>query len=291
MTELRPIFGERRFAVFRADAGPEIGGGHVMRCLTLAHALRTHGWACAFAVNRDALETVPALAQSGFQIVVVRAREGGQTKAAKWLLAALDRPPALVVVDNYALDARYERVFQAQGAQVLAIDDLADRSHACDILLDQTYGRDATAYALLVDAGAQVLLGPRYALLRPAFSRRREAALSARAGRGGQLRRILAAGGATDPGGIGLKALHAVADPGLDVYLDIVVGAACPDLPALRRHADARADISLHVDIDADDYADLLAEADLCIGAGGTSSWERCCLGVPTLAFVIDANQ
>jgi UDP-2,4-diacetamido-2,4,6-trideoxy-beta-L-altropyranose hydrolase len=291
MTDRRPAAAEPSLAVFRADAGADIGGGHVMRCLTLAYALRDHGWACAFAVNAEAPKTVPALADPGFQVVVVDDGAERQARSAEWLLAALERRPELLVVDSYTLDARYERAARNHGIRVLTIDDLADRPHDCDLLLDQTLARDASAYAGLVPAGARVLLGPRYALLRLAFRERRDAALAERAGRAGVLRRVLAAGGATDPAGIGLQALSAVARTGLELDLDIVVGGSCPDLPALRRGVADQPRAALHVDVDAPAYAGLLSRADVCIGAGGTGSWERCCLGLPTLACVVAANQ
>lgn len=264
--------------LFRAEADPETGGGHVMRCLALAGELSRRGHRVTFLAGATTSETVPALAREGIEVV-----------------SALDRPPAcdLLVVDHYGLGADAQRALAgATGAgRVLVVDDLANRRYDCDLLLDATLGREAPAYDGLLPGRAGVLAGSTFALLRPEFARLRSKALARRGS--GAIRRILVSIGLTDLGGVTLpavEALRAVSShlPKLE-GVDVVVGAGAPSLHRLRRLARGDSRIAVHVDSGA--IAELATEADVAIGAGGTSAWERCCLGLPTILLVLADNQ
>jgi UDP-2,4-diacetamido-2,4,6-trideoxy-beta-L-altropyranose hydrolase len=171
----------------------------------------------------------------------------------------------------------------------MVIDDLADRAHDCAILLDQTAGRVEDAYRPLVPADCRLLLGSDYALLRAEFADRRSEALAARAQRDG-LRRVLVAFGSTDPeNGTGL-ALDAIAQSGLAVETDVMLGHAAPWIEDVRRRA-AGLPVPGRVHVGVADPWELMAAADLAIGAPGTTSWERCCLGLPSLLLEMADNQ
>ena len=263
-------------AVFRFDASPELGAGHAHRCLTLARALSGLGWSCHALTNREAAATVPALREN--PDLSLTDSEDFVPQATDWL-----------IVDHYGLDADWEAGCRRWASAILAIDDLADRPHDCDLLLDQTFGRRGDDYAGLLPAHCRVLAGSGYALLRPAFAAARPASLARRAGAGG-LRRIVVSFGATDPQNYTSAALDGIAggDPALTV--DVVLSSAAPHLAAVRRKlADLPQQARLHVDIA--DMEDLLSAADLAVGAAGTSTWERCCLGLPSLLAVIADNQ
>lgn len=262
-------------ALFRADAAPGLGGGHVMRCLALAAVLVETGWTCRFLVGAKTLATVPALARAGHIV-----HEGEES----WRAA----PDAadLLVVDHYRLDVDYEGGWRGRVSLILAIDDLADRRHDCDLLLDPTAGRAAADYDELVPPGCRLLLGPDYALLRPGFALRRREALVRRGA--GPVGRILIAPGATDPTDLATALIDAAETLPM-VAIDVAIGNAAPHLPRLRERAAASPRLSLHVD--TQDMAGLMVAADLCLGAGGGTSWERCCLGLPTLLAVIADNQ
>jgi UDP-2,4-diacetamido-2,4,6-trideoxy-beta-L-altropyranose hydrolase len=262
-------------ALFRVDAAPAIGGGHVMRCLALAGALGESGWTCRFLVGGGTVATVPALAQAGHAVY-----EGEKCWRAAPGMADL------LVVDHYRLDAGYEGGWRAGARRILAIDDLADRRHDCDLLLDPTAGRVAADYAGLVPPGCRLLLGPEYALLRPEFARRRGEALARRGA--GPVRRVLIAPGATDPTDLATTLIDAAETlPG--VAIDVAIGSAAPHLQRLRERA-ARSP-RLHLQVDEPDMAGLMVAVDLCLGAAGGTSWERCCLGLPSLLVVIADNQ
>ena len=272
--------------MFRADASEEIGGGHVMRCLTLADALAKKGWRCGFAVRNGTLDTIPALARSLHEVWVIDCAEPAEPQqlAARW-------PDGVdwLIVDHYGRDATFEGACRPWARRIMIIDDLADRVHDCDQLLDQTLGRTAAAYAGHVPDDCRLLLGPAYALLRPEFARARPAAL-ARRQENGPVRRILVSMGATDPHNVLAVALEGIGRSGLDVEVDVVAGAASPHLAALHALAeDMPFPVTVHESVD--DMADLMARADLAIGAAGSTSWERCCLGLPSLIVITADNQ
>ncbi|NIA69026.1 UDP-2,4-diacetamido-2,4,6-trideoxy-beta-L-altropyranose hydrolase [Pelagibius litoralis] len=270
--------------VFRADASAALGGGHVMRCLTLAKSLEKLGWQCGFAVNATALEIIPALA--GEDILVldsIMAAEAENIRknwpdGADWL-----------IVDHYERDAGWEAGCRGWAKNILVIDDLADRPHDCDVLLDQTPGRASDDYAGLVPPGTRLLTGCDYALLRPAFAGNRQTSLARRTG-AGRLNRILVSIGATDPDNHSLVALQAIAESGLPLAVDVVLGAAAPHRSAVSAQIETMGkEVRLHVDVA--NMPELMARADLAIGAAGTSTWERCCLGLPSLMLVVAENQ
>lgn len=271
-------------AVFRVDGSAALGGGHVMRCLTLARALTAQGWHCAFASTPASAQAVPGLAEADLRLLEDAAEEEPEALRRLWP-AGTD----WLVVDHYRRDKAFEARCRGWARRILVIDDLADRAHDCDILVDQTLGRRADDYASLVPEDCRVLTGADYALLRPAFARRREASLARRHSKGG-VARILVNLGAADAGNHSLDALRGIQDSGLPVSVDLVLGAAAPHIEKLREAiAEMPQEVTLHIDVA--DMAGLMAEADLAIGAAGTATWERCSLGLPSLLLVIAENQ
>lgn len=261
-----------RIAVFRADALPQIGAGHVMRCLTLADALAARGWRCSFLCRPGAAQVVPALARYPL------------TEAEDADDPARLAPADLLVVDHYRLDAAYESACRPHVGRILVLDDLADRPHACDLLMDQTLGRAAGDYAPLVPPHCRVLAGSVYALLRRDFPRLRAASLGRPRE---QLRRLAVSLGGTDPDNVTMRILAALHGLGLEV--EVVMGGAAPHLEAVRQAVAALPGARLHVNVA--DMAGLLAGVDAVIGAAGTSAWERCCLGIPTIVVILADNQ
>jgi UDP-2,4-diacetamido-2,4,6-trideoxy-beta-L-altropyranose hydrolase len=251
--------------LFIADAGPAIGGGHVMRSLTLARALQARGADCAFRSHPDGDAVLDVFAPDLFRVED-------------------DAGYDALVFDHYALSA-HDHAALARGRPVLVIDDLADRPLGADMVLDSGMGRRASDYRGLVPDGCLLLLGPDHAPMRPDFVALRAETL-ARRGEGGAVRRILVSLGLTDVGGFTLPAvqrLRGVAE------IDVVVGSGAAGLAALTALADEDPSVTLHVD--TRDMARLTARADIAIGGGGSSSWERCVLGLPTLLLVLADNQ
>lgn len=274
----------RRRAIFRADALSGIGGGHVMRCLTLARRLVASGWAVGFACAAETLTVVPSLAAD---MEVLEAIDGQSLDAAA-LARRWPNGCDVLVVDHYSLDARFETSCRGWAANVVAIDDLADRPHDCDVLIDATPTRDILEYSDLTPANALVLTGAEYALLRPEFAAVRREALARRNGVA-NVRRILVSLGLTDLNGVSEQAARVLLAMNANFMIDVVIGAGAPSKAALEQLAAQDSRLCVHVD--PTNMAILMASADLAIGGGGTTSWERCCLGLPTVIMVLADNQ
>jgi UDP-2,4-diacetamido-2,4,6-trideoxy-beta-L-altropyranose hydrolase len=270
--------------VFRADANRAIGGGHVFRCLTLADALAEIGWRCIFAVSAETTATLPRLCQAGHDVYVLPA---GHEADPAILRSAVDECN-LLVLDHYQLGAPYEASCRRWACKILAIDDLADRPHDCDILLDQNLGRDPVDYGDFVPPSSKVLAGATFALLRAEFAAARPASL-ARRQPGVPVRRVLISLGFTDIGGITARVVDAALAAATGTKLDVVVGEHAESLSYLRSVESASSDVVLH--IDPSDICRLMVHADVAIGAAGTTSWERCCVGLPTILLVLADNQ
>lgn len=289
---------------FRVDASPRIGGGHVMRCLTLADELARQG-AEISVISAAITPAMRALVETArFRLAMIEraedaAGEDSDWDRASWSEAAQQRDAAAcaellgdggadwLVVDHYGLDAVWERAAGAHAGAVAVIDDLANRPHACALLLDQTFGRDPADYRPLTGNETQLLIGAHHALLRRDFAAARPAAL-ARHLTPGPVRRLLISLGTTDVGGHSEAAARG-ALAATDGAIDLVLGSAAPTLDRVRGLAAAEPRLTLHVD--TSDMCVLMAAADLAIGAAGTTSWERCCLGLPTVTVAVAANQ
>lgn len=305
---------------FRADASLRIGSGHVMRCLTLADALKAKGAQCHFISRAYPGHLLEAIHQRGYKInslvaPVIHAQKAIKTIAitvpdpqqepahAAWLgstwqadaqeTAAIlaDLQPDWLVVDHYALDQRWEQALAPHYRQLLVIDDLADRPHRGDLLLDQNLGRQPEHYAPWVPAHCQVLTGPQYALLRPEFAELRPYSLQRRQSQPGLRQLLITMGGVDQPNATGqvLQALKTCALPA-DCQITVVMGLTAPWLQNVRELA-AQMPWPTEVVVNVNDMARRMADSDLAIGAAGSTSWERCCLGLPTLMVVLAENQ
>lgn len=274
----------RRILVF-PDCGPRIGGGHAMRCLTLAHALTAEGAAVAFAANPMAQGVLAAF---GFRDLTVYPVSDDLDEAVAHTAAFAEAFRAdWVLLDHYRLSMQQET--ELKGARRLAVlDDLADRPRPADLVVNPGYGRLRGNYESLLPPGARVLAGPEYALVRPEFAACRDNTLQRRR-EGGHLKHVLISLGLTDVEGITARVVSALR-PHLDgMILDVAVGDQAPSLPALRQQAKADCALRLHVDSHA--MAELISQADIAVGAGGSSVWERATLGLPTVTVILADNQ
>lgn len=266
-----------RRVLFRCDAGATMGGGHVMRCLTLADALALVGWHCDFAVSPETLDIVAGdrFGDHGLKILA-------DPFDAEMTPEGYD----LAIVDHYGLSAAYETGLRHAADMIAVIDDFPTRPHDCDVILDQNHGRGARDYRGVIPAGAKAFCGTDYALLRPDFPAARAEALARR--KSGRAQRVLVSLGLTDLNGVTGDVMERLLALEAGVSFDVVIGPAAPSRARLAQMAQ-RDDVSLH--IATGDMAALMARADICIGAGGTTSWERCCLGLPTVLLVLADNQ
>lgn len=292
---------------FRADASLQIGTGHVMRGLTLADALRERGAQSTFICRPHAGHLLDLIQQRGHTAKALAPADDAFTAAAdpchaKWLGTdwasdAAQTQHAMgeqvldwLVVDHYALDRRWEQTMRPHTRRLMVIDDLADRPHDCDLLLDQNLGRQAKDYGGLLSRHTQTLIGPAYALLRPEFAQWREHSLQRRTQL--KLKNLLITMGGVDQANATGQVLDALThcEMPADLRITVVMGPTAPWLAQVQAQATAMPRPT-QVLAGVNNMAQLMAESDLCIGAAGGSAWERCALGLPTVVLILAANQ
>lgn len=298
--------------VFRADASLQIGTGHIMRCLTLADALREQGAECYFICRAHPGNLIEHIRSKGHKVHALpveanllatnKLPTGSQLTHSHWLGAAQehdavdcialmgDLHPDWLIVDHYALDVRWETALQPYYRKLMVIDDLADRAHACDLLLDQTFGRNPDDYKSWIPIGCTLLCGSNYALLRPEFAALRQYSLDRR--KNPQLENLLIAMGGVDKDNATCQVLEALRHCALPMScrITVIMGASAPWLSEVRQLS-AQLPWATEVRVNVSDMAQLMANSDLAIGAAGSTSWERCCLGLPTVMAVLADNQ
>lgn len=290
---------------FRTDASLTIGTGHVMRCLTLADALHAHGAQSVF-LCRDHVGNLHQVIQDrGYPLLSlggVSMTSPSEASYAQWLgvepqrdaddtrCLLVDLAVDWLIIDHYGLDAAWEHSLRSTCGRIMAVDDLANRDHAVDALLDQNIGKTEADYAARVPTSCRMLLGSGYALLRPEFAALRAKSLSRRDQ--GRLRRLLITMGGVDQHnatGAVLDALCVWA-PSTNLEVKVVIGASAPwrdQIIQQARHLPFPTEVLVNVQ----GMGDLMCDADLAIGAAGSTAWERCCLGLPTLQLVLADNQ
>jgi UDP-2,4-diacetamido-2,4,6-trideoxy-beta-L-altropyranose hydrolase len=268
-------------ALLRADASTSIGTGHIVRCLTLAEALIREGWSVTLA-SRDLPDGLARLAAAG-GVGILEIPTSASIDDEIGRIVSQHGPIGLLVADHYGIGASWFDGLAGRFAMSMAIDDLADRKQPVDVVLNQNLGTTSAIYRHLVPAGATVLCGPRFALVREAFRSRR----ARMAARSGVIDRVLVFLSGSDANDVTSRAVRALA--GLELYIDVVVGAAYGHLETLRAEAASTPGVTVHVNIDRMDA--LMATADLAIGAPGSASWERCTLGLPSLLVTLADNQ
>ncbi|WP_390129278.1 UDP-2,4-diacetamido-2,4,6-trideoxy-beta-L-altropyranose hydrolase [Synechococcus sp. HIMB2401] len=300
--------------LIRCDASLSIGSGHVMRCRTLARELQRRGAAATFLCRRQPGDLINLL-KPDFSVLALPEQPlaacdglGGRDLYSSWLGCTQEQDAAQclevlakagindaswIVSDHYGLDARWEAQMLAglsggdAGPKLLVIDDLADRTHQADLLLDQNFFGGAThrRYQDLVPPQCRQLLGPHYALLGQEYAQ-----LHPLVPPRTQLSRVLVFFGGVDPSNLTCRALEALMDLALaDLAVDVVLGLQSPHRQAVKELVARRPNTTLHEPLPS--LAGLIARADLAIGAGGATTWERACLRLPSLVVAIAANQ
>ncbi len=290
--------------VFRVDANGRMGTGHVMRCLALGGALRARGADCHFLMRADGIGGIAGqIGQEGHRVTGLAAPEdssnrdglthsdflpGGQAWDAWACREVLDGSPAdLLIVDHYGLDHRWQRAMRDHARRILVIDDLADRHHDCDLLLDQNHVAGfESRYDALVPKYCKCLLGPRYALLRPEFERGEAAVVAV--GDESHARLLIMFGGA-DPQNLTLKTVQLLVRIGWQGGVDVVAGPLHADTEGLRAAIARLPGSVLHAP--AQNVSALMRGVNLAIGSPGVSSWERCAMALPSITLSQAFNQ
>lgn len=274
----------------RADAGFEIGLGHLARCSTLLRQLRIDGFEVCIISGRRLPQELSAMV-AGITMDSIGV-EDDETRDAERTLEIVGRAPELpswVVVDHYGLGERWERIVRAAGHRILAIDDFRDRAHCADLLVSDADAPFGPALSL-GGAGARELTGPRFALVDPAF------AFSQDSSRSDGRRRLLITYGGSDPTDETSKALKAIRlllgeTPARARLggIDVVVGPENPRQDGVRRACEGLEGAVVH--FAPGSLAPLMRRADVVLTAGGNSMVETLTMRKPCLVTVTSENQ
>ena len=295
----------------RADASSLIGSGHVMRCLTLAHRLRKEQNAkVVFIMRRLSGNLIDVVRKQGFTVLVLpQADEEYKLDGyGLWLTVPieLDAKQTIdtlqhylqehgcdvvdrLIVDSYALDEQWELMLRPYCREIMVIDDLANRRHDCDILLDQNYylNKDAR-YAGLVPEHCKMLLGPEHALLREEFYEEKKHLRK----RDGNIKNILVFYGGSDLTNEtekAIKALVQLRDEGYNFTADIITGLSNSRREKIKKLCSKYH--FLHYCCQVSNMAEFMNKADLMLGAGGSTTWERLYMELPALVTAVAENQ
>jgi UDP-2,4-diacetamido-2,4,6-trideoxy-beta-L-altropyranose hydrolase len=313
---MRKKLSHSNWMAFRVDGSTGIGTGHVMRCLTLANLVHQHGVSCVFA-SRNLTPSLALLVEKSDHTCLLLNQNGPAPSAeqgeyGRWLgttehfdsqafLVSLRSTrskfgePLTVLVDHYGLGESWEaEVHRQTGAPISVIDDL-DRLHDCAILVDATYGKSEVNYSGRVPDEAMLLVGSQYALLRPDFARMRDEALQRRNDRAAEeapVANLLVTMGGGDQHNWSAWAASAIRPLAQEFgfHVHLLLGAAYPHEESLRELSVLYGEqMSIHRSVS--EIAELLLRIDVCIGSAGSSTWERCCLGLPTINLILAENQ
>lgn len=284
---------------FRVDSSRSIGTGHVIRCLTLATELRKRGQQVLFVCHSLKGDMTGFLKSKGMAVKKLKGdaqpllnwedgrwgsrhleADSAETIASLACLGNID----WLIADQYSLDFAWEGRMRTVARKIMVIDDLADRRHDCDILLDQNLHDDMDErYKGLLRDDCRILLGPRYALLRPEFS-----ACSPETGPTGEKRIFIFFGG-VDSTNETSKALEAIIALQMNIRVAVVVGSSNPHKNSIKKLCSKLEKVTLQ--IQSDRMASLMSKADIAVGASGVTAWERCCMGLPSIVIAVAENQ
>lgn len=291
-------------AVFRVDSSNIIGTGHVMRCLTLAEKLKESEASIFFVIRKIEGHMEEYIKQSGFAVFLLpeintaelREKTYSEWLSINWGIDASQTKKKLkelskidwLIVDHYSLSKQWELEIKPFVKKILVIDDLAEKQHECDVLLNQNIQDNLiNRYDDLVPNRCLKLLGPKYSLLRPDFANE----LKKGSLRGdSKIWRILVSFGGTDPTNETMKSLKAIAllkTP--NIYVDVLLSNLNKNKSQIKAFCLNHENMTIHQQVQ--NVAELMNNADLAIGAGGTTTWERCCLGLPSIVVSVASNQ
>jgi len=277
-----------------------------MRCLTLAQALKENGVNVEFICRKHEGNLIDKIRSNGFivhELEIFEETEVDSRLAHSHWLGATQRQDAddcidiikadksdWLIVDHYSLDEQWQKRLRPYCEKLMVIDDLADRKHQCDILLDQNYGRSPKDYEAFISESTKLLMGAQYSLLRPEFEQWRQYSLDRR--KEANFKSLLLNMGGTDPDNITEKVVERLRTANLpkDIVITIVMGKTAPHLQSVKSCA-SKLPYRSEVKVDVDNMAEVMANSDIAIGASGSTTWERCCLGVPTIQLITAYNQ
>ena len=286
-----------RLAVFRVDSSDQIGTGHLTRCLTLASSLVEQGYECLFIATQDEKKGPGVPQLGGFSVHWIPPEPDSAPGADGWveydllrtkeIVSRLPQSPDWLIVDHYDIDSRWELEMRSYVSKIMVIDDLADRTHDCDLLLDQNLVASMDdRYQMKLPPKCITLLGPRYALLNREYASLRDKTSS----REGPVENVLIFFGGADTSNMTGRCIDSFLElQRPDIEVTVVAGPNHPYIKELTPQIEPHSNIHLQSNLPT--LAPLISKADVAIGASGCTNWERLCLGLPSLVITLAPNQ
>ncbi|NOV00465.1 UDP-2,4-diacetamido-2,4,6-trideoxy-beta-L-altropyranose hydrolase [Paenibacillus planticolens] len=268
--------------LFRADSSLIIGTGHVMRCLVLADELKKHNVHITFMCSDGEGNINEFINAKGYEIILINNKDQFDNSH-----CFFEEKVDWLIVDHYSLDESWERYASLYVEKVMVIDDLANRKHFCDLLLDQNLYIDLKGrYNNLVSKDCVKLLGPKYSLLREEFRFNRLGPIKS----ANESKQVLVTFGGTDPTNETMYVLNSLLEfAHLANTIIIVVGKNNPYIREIKDICSHTPNFKLHVQVS--NMAQIMAESYFAICSGGTITWERYCMGLPALVITNASNQ
>jgi UDP-2,4-diacetamido-2,4,6-trideoxy-beta-L-altropyranose hydrolase len=293
---------------FRTDASNDIGFGHVIRCLTLAKGLIQAGAQVEFITRSHVGNLIKYIERKGFKVHTLHnaktlTSKKNEDEYASWLQVSQEKDAKdtieilknyqadWIIVDHYSIDEVWEKRIQPYARKIMIIDDLANRKHYCNLLLDMTVNRKESDYLLKTTEDCKILVGAKYILMRDQFKANKPIALMRRKNMS-DVKRILISLGGTDPLNITSWVLNEIETANIrsDIEIDVIINSDKGQSNIIRKQIEFSSNkILIHHNVE--NMSDFMTNADLGIGACGISAWERCCLGLPTIVVVTEENQ
>lgn len=270
--------------VFRVDSDPEIGVGHLMRCLIIADKLLLNGSECLFLMTYVSEDNKKLIENRGHCVLEIKNHE-------EYCSLLMSCKPEWLIVDHYKLDCKFELSNRAYVNKILVIDDFVDRCHDCDILLDHSPFRHKDEYASLIDNDrVTYCLGNKYALVGSGFVNKRKDIFSLKESVG--MKYGLISLGGSDPKNITMELLHAIerVDSLKHIHWYVIAGVNNKNWKKIKSYCLA-SDLNIVLKKNIENIEDIMHKADFSIGGLGMMVWERACLGLPSLSIKIADNQ
>ncbi|MDA9943707.1 UDP-2,4-diacetamido-2,4,6-trideoxy-beta-L-altropyranose hydrolase [Paracoccaceae bacterium] len=294
--------------LFRTDVSAKIGTGHLMRCVTIAFEAQRLGWISCFVIRDPEQPTVDLLQSFGIELRILITKHLLQKSEPKrfahenWLTVSQEIDaqdtleimnefkPDWIIVDHYALDKTWYKIVRKFRSKVFTIDDLGDRELDCDLLLDQNLGASEEKYKHNVPRTCNLLVGPHYALLRDEFKEWRKKSIERRIDI--DVRSVLITMGGADVENYTLGVLKELTKSKYaeKCVFKVIIGGNYQYANTLNDFVQSF-ELKTLISTNVTNMAQIMSESDLCIGAAGSTAWERCCLGLPTITFAIAQNQ
>ena len=269
----------------RVDASPEIGIGHIMRCLTLAQELKNNFDKIIFLTRKDSGDFTETIMKNEFEVIFIPTNN--DSDIIKNLITTYSENKNFLLIDHYDVDSNFESSLKNIFEKIFVIDDLANRKHDCDLLIDQNYYRDLNhRYKKLIQNDTITLLGSKYAIIRPEFRNINKKTIK----KNSQIKKILVSFGGSDPTNECKKALDALCSIENNQFeIVAIVGIYNNKFERLKKLYEKYSNIKIYRHVN--DLSRLMLNSDLFIGAGGTTTWERFYMGLPSIVIVISDDQ